>query len=85
MKNGTTYEEMRPNNPSALYPDRLSDREVDEKFRGCARFSGICNEERCERLIVAIRSMEKCRDIGSWMEENFVFEEAGRYSLKKER
>ncbi len=85
LKNGTTYEEMRPNNPSALYPDRLSDREVDEKFRGCARFSGICNEERCERLIVAIRSMEKCRDIGSWMEENFVFEEAGRYSLKKER
>lgn len=76
LKDGTVFEEMRPNNPSALYPDRLSDEEVDEKFRGCARFSGVCSEERCETLIQAIRTMEECRDIGNWLEENFVFEAA---------
>lgn len=55
-----------------LWQDPYTDDELDEKFRDCAAYSGICPPATAETILRALRQFESVQDIRRFVAETLV-------------
>lgn len=72
LKSGKTITRWRTGRET-FAPDKFTYEKVIAKFRECAEFSGICNQECQSRILESIQKIERLRDINSFVEKCLLF------------
>jgi 2-methylcitrate dehydratase PrpD len=75
LKDGRKLEAWRERD-QVLHPDANSYDQLVEKFKYNATFSALVDEEQADKLVRAIENLDKCENIGAFVEQLLVFQES---------
>jgi len=72
LKDGRTLEAWRQQD-EVIHPDANPYDKLVEKFKYNAAFSGLVNEGQAAEIVTAVENLDKCRNIGEFIDKHLVF------------